>query len=147
MTESELLAHVSPVESYTAEDCRHLVAEAQTYLAGFQWARPGKMCVGECIPGVIAIFFVELHASGLDVDRFIWVIVGDLPPAYLSPVYCGSPRAALQGYMEEMSAWVDAVQKGESTDDFIPVNAEPTKENATALSTRLRFLEWEILPR
>jgi len=33
-----------------------LVSEAQAYLAGFHWAHPGKMWVGECIPGVIAIF-------------------------------------------------------------------------------------------
>jgi hypothetical protein len=105
------------------------------------------MWVGEYIPGVIAIFLVELHRSEPDVDPFTWVIVGDLPPAYLNPVYCGSPQAALRGYIEEMSAWVEAVQKGESTDDMIPVNAEPTKENATALTTRLRFLEREILQR
>jgi len=52
----------------------------------------------------------------------------------------------LQGYIEEMSAWVEAVRKGELVDDLIPVNAAPTKENASALFTRLRFLEREILP-
>jgi len=147
MTESELLNHVCPVESYDAEDCRDFVTDLQSYLAGFRWAPPtGRMWVGHCIPGVIGTFLIELKPLKADVDRFIWVIVGDLPPAYLSSVYAKTPREALSGYIGEMWAWVSAVEKNEPIDDLIPVNAPPTIQSASNLKARLEFLERDVLP-
>ena len=147
MTESELLNHVRPIDFYKAEDCRDFVNDLQSYLAGFRWANPtGRVWVGHCSPGVIGTFLVELKPSEADVDRFIWVIVGDLPSAYLSSVYAKTPREALSGYISEMSAWVSAVEKNEPTDDLIPVNAPPTIQNASSLKTRLEFLKREVLP-
>jgi hypothetical protein len=147
MPESELLKHVCPIESYEAEDCRDFVAELQRYLTEFNWAHPtGRMWVGQCIPGVVGIFLVELKPSEADVDRFIWVIVGDLPSAYLSSIYAKTPREALSGYIGEMSAWISAVEKNEPTDDLIPVNAPPTIQSASSLKTRLEFLIREVLP-
>lgn len=146
-SESDLLTHVCPIESYKAEDCHALVVEVQEYLAGFDWASTGRTWVGECIPGVIGIFLVELKPSDMDIDSFTWVIVGDLPPAYISPVYATSPREALNGYISEMAAWVEAVEKDEPVDDLIPVNATPTRQNAASLQSRLEFLRREILPQ
>jgi hypothetical protein len=145
LSEAELLKYVFPIER-DDEDCEPLRALALTYLAKFRWARPGRMWGGECIPGVIGIFLVELQDPELDVDPFIWVVVGDLPPAYLSPVYASSPKDALCAYIAEMSAWVEAVEKGEDTSELIPVNGEPTLKHASMLKTRLAFLEREIVP-
>jgi hypothetical protein len=94
----------------------------------------------------LGIFLVELDLRGRDIDQYIWVVVGDLPPAYLSSVYAKSPWDALDGYLGEMKAWADAVENGESTDDLIPVNAAPTPENVQSLRNRLEFLAREILP-
>jgi hypothetical protein len=146
-SESELLMNVCPVESYEGEDCQSFVTEAHDYIAGFDWAKPGRFWVGECIPGVIGIFLVELDSSSVDIDPFTWVIVGDLPPAYISPAYAGSPREALDGYIAEMMAWVEAVEKNETVDDLIPVNSPPTHENAASLKGRLEFLRREVLPQ
>jgi hypothetical protein len=74
------------------------------------------------------------------------VVVGDLPPAYLSSEYAKSPKDALDGYMGEMLAWVEAVEKGEPTDELIPNNGAPTLANAKTLRSRLEFLGREILP-
>jgi hypothetical protein len=145
-SESELLAHVFPIESYEGEDCHALVTEAHEYIAAFDWANPGRTWVGECIPGVIGIFLVELKPTDFDIDPFTWVIVGDLPPAYISPVYAASPRDALDGYIAEMAAWVEAAEKEEPVGDLIPVNAAPTRQNAEGLKDRLEFLRREILP-
>jgi hypothetical protein len=118
--ENEVLAHVRPYNSEKEEcGCDALLLSANEFLDAFQWAkRTGRVWVSECIPGVVGLFLFELDPPGPNVDKYIWVVVGDLPPAYLSPVYARSPRAALDGYIGEMELWVDAVENGRSTDDL-----------------------------
>jgi len=124
-----------------------LLSLMNALLGEFSWAKQtGNVWVAESIPGVFGLFLVELDTVSADVDRYVWVAVGDIPPAYLSTQHCASPKEALKGYLAEMSAWVKAVENGDSVDDLIPVNAAPTKENADALKSRLSFLESRILP-
>lgn len=124
-----------------------LVESVYSFLRQFRWANVKEpLWVGESIPGVLGLFLVELMPSEEDIDQFIWVVVGDVPPAYLSSQFANSPREALECYIAEMRAWVMAVRQGEPVDDLIPVNADPTQENASALSSRLSFLEERIVP-
>ena len=44
-----------------------------------------------------------------------------------------------------MTLWVDAVRRGVSLDDIIPVNAPPSRVNVDDLASRLDFLQNEIL--
>lgn len=145
---NEILRHVRPfVLKEEEEGCGSLVDKANAFLDEFAWASNRKnLWVADCIPGVLGIFLVELDPQGRDIDRYIWVVVGDLPPAYLSSEYAKSPKDALDGYMGEMLAWVEAVEKGESTDELIPNNGAPTLANARALRSRLEFLGREVLP-
>ena len=124
-----------------------LVSKMNGFLGAFSWAKQsGNVWVGLSIPGVIGLFLVELDAPSDDIDRYVWVAVGDIPPAYISSEYAASPKEALQAYLAEMEAWVTAVERGEATDELIPVNGAPTKDNAKALKSRLSFLEERILP-
>jgi len=124
-----------------------LLASMTAFLRGFPWARrTGRIWVAESIPGVIGLFLVELDAVSQDIDRYVWVVVGDVPPAYISSEFAKSPKAAVEGYIAEMEAWVEAVEKGEPVDDLIPVNGAPTRENAAALKSRLSFIKSKILP-
>lgn len=59
---------------------------------------------------------------------WIWVIVGDLPPAYITTENNANPACALDGYITEMKEWVEAVRMGKPTSERIPVNAPPTFE-------------------
>jgi hypothetical protein len=146
--QNELLRHVRPlVLEKEQEEYSDLVEKANSFLDGFSWADGRKgLWIAECIPGIIGIFLVELDPSGQNIDQFTWVVVGDLPPAYLSSAYAKSPWDALDGYMGEMKAWVDAVENGQPTHELIPVNGAPTLANAQALRSRLEFLGREILP-
>lgn len=124
-----------------------LVSSMNTFLGGFSWVRQtGNVWTALSIPGVFGLFLVELDPGSADVDWYIWVAVGDIPPAYISTEYALSPAEALEGYLAEMRAWAKAVENGESVDDLIPVNGAPTMDNAKALKSRLSFLESEILP-
>jgi hypothetical protein len=80
-------------------------------------------------------------------DELLWVVVGDLPPAYLVTDGNPIPLAALETYVEEMQAWVNAVEAGEPVDDLIPVNVTPTHDHAKQLKERLLCLTIEIIPR
>ncbi len=144
-----LIAKLRPIAECAAEaGCQAFLSEANGFLNTFRWAkRTGKAWVADCVPGVWALFLFELDAAAPDVGKYIWTVVGDLPPAYISTVYAKSPRAALDGYIGEMQAWIDAVENGQPVDDLIPVNAAPTLANAESLGSRLDFLRREMFPR
>jgi len=145
---TEILRHVRPFVLHEEEEgCDALLIKANEFLDKFAWAKDRKnLWVADCFPGVLGIFLAELAPQGQQIDQYIWVVVGDLPPAYLSSQYAKSPRDALDGYMGEMLAWVEAVESGQPTDDLIPNDGAPTPANARALRTRLEFLGREILP-
>jgi hypothetical protein len=98
------------------------------------------------VGGVVAVFLFQITPSSEDVDSCLWVVVGDLPPAFLVVDDNSTVADALDGYCSEMEAWVEAAETGESVDDLIPVNAPPTPANVEQLKGRLRFLRTEILP-
>jgi hypothetical protein len=75
----------------------------------------------------------------------VWVIVGDVPPAYITVEDAPNPATALDAYIGAMQEWVDAARAGGSVADLIPVNVPPTVENAERLGRRLQFIDEEIL--
>jgi hypothetical protein len=120
--------------------------EAREFLEFYDWCSEIKESfIGMLYPGIVAVFLFKIVPSRQDVDEWIWVIVGDLPPAYLTTDECPNPATALDGYVGAMLAWVDAAQKGKSVAELIPVNVLATKENAKMLKTRLDFLDERIL--
>jgi hypothetical protein len=124
-----------------------LVSSMDAFLSGFSWERrTGNVWVGESIPGVFGLFLVELDPASGDIGRYIWVIVGDVPPAYISSEFAKSPKEAVEVYVAEMAAWVEAVEEGEPVDKLIPVNGDPIPANAAALKSRLSFIRTWILP-
>jgi hypothetical protein len=52
-----------------------------------------------------------------------------------------NPALALQGYIYEMSRWVDAVEKGQPVDDLIPTRVDPTPKYAQMPKIRLEIIE------
>jgi hypothetical protein len=98
------------------------------------------------VGGIFAIFLFEVEDSAASENQLYWVITGDIPPAYLSlEEEIENPAEALVAYIEWMEAWVDAARNGESVDELMPVNVEPTPENAGRLETRLRYLKENFL--
>jgi len=128
------------------EEMRSLYEEAREFLEFYDWCREiQESYVGILHPGIVAVFLFRIVPNRKDVDEWIWVIVGDLPSAYLTVDECPNPATALDGYIGAMAEWVDAAQKGKSVADLIPVNVPATKENANMLKTRLDFLDERIL--
>jgi hypothetical protein len=145
---------LTPAEGMRGDDLHdtHLLhgmlAEATRFLSGFKWCQSiERRFFGFGVGGVVAVFLFEIKPNNPDVDNTLWVIVGDVPPAYLVTDDRRTPQDALAGYVSEMSSWVTAVREGRSIEEMIPVNVEPTKENAERLAKRLEFISLKWLTR
>ena len=123
-----------------------LLKKAEEFIHSFKWAGKSRnVYFGIGVADLLGVFLFELVPGLEGVDRYLWVIVGDVPPAYLVIDNAPNPARALATYIEEMERWADAVNAGKSIEQCIPVNGAPTRENAASLKTRLAFIEREIL--
>ena len=123
-----------------------LAAAAERFLAGQRWcARVQGVTPVFAISGVLGVFRCTLIPSHPDADVMVWVVVGDLPSAYLVHEPGDSWQDALRAYVDEMEAWVAAVRAGASLEGVIPVRAAPTPEHADMLASRLEFIRTRLL--
>jgi hypothetical protein len=106
----------------------------------------GKVYFGAGLGGVASIFLMEIVPLPTNVDRWVWVIVGDIPPAYLVTDGASNPINALEEYIELAREWVSLAYLSRASDEVIPVNRAPTPENAAILERRLNSLSKDILP-
>jgi hypothetical protein len=121
---------------------------ARAFLSSFDWCESiAELYFGDGVGGVFAVFFAHIKPSRPDVDEYLWVLVGDLPSAYLVTDDCRTPHEALEGYIEEMRKWIQLAKKSRTSPDVIPVNVPATPEWAEALESRLDKLEQEIIPQ
>ncbi|HEX4320995.1 MAG TPA: DUF4826 family protein [Acidobacteriaceae bacterium] len=134
----------------SAEDTallRGMATEAKEFLSRNDWCKSiEQLHFAYGIGGVIGVFLFKIVPNSPDVDKCLWVIVGDLPPAYI--VTEDNPRAAdaIEAYCSEMEAWVEAVEMGESVEELIPVNVPATADFANQLKGRIEFLRDEVVP-
>ncbi len=123
--------------------------EAVDYIKGYNWLSGIKEAyVGMYFDGILSVFLLDLELNNekqFEDDNYVWVIVGDLPPAYITSEDAPNPACALDGYVGAMYEWVNAVSKGESVEKLIPVNVMPTVEYAQMLKQRLEFIDQRIL--
>jgi hypothetical protein len=125
---------------------RAMASTARHYIASFKWSPPIKsvqLAMG--VGGVVAVFLVSFRRHVNETDDALWVVVGDLPSAYLVRDNTENGRDALIGYCELMEDWAFAVLKGESIENVFPVDAEPTVSNAHAVRERVAFIRSEII--
>lgn len=140
------VADFAAAEPEEARGVARLVQQAVAYVSSFDWCAGAlDTYVGIAIPGVIGVLLMHIRPARAGVDEWLWIVVGDVPPAYLVTDDCPDPGAALDGYISEMERWVEAVRRDASVEDLIPVNASPTREFADMLASRLDFLRKELL--
>ena len=129
------------------EEVETLLIEAENYLSGFDW------CI-KIIDGWLAasfgyilnIFYFRIHPDYRSCqDEFVWIIVGDIPSAYIDVVSAPTAFDALKSYINVMQDWVDNVFNGNSVKYCYPVNVPPTKKYADMLAIRLKLLKEDYL--
>jgi len=135
-----------PLPSSDSTDVATLAAAAEHFLAEQRWCGSVlRVTPVFAIAGVLGVFRCSLIPSDPAADVMVWVVVGDLPPAYLVHEPGDSWQDALRGYVEEMGQWVAAARTGSSVEDFIPVNVPPTPEYADLLASRLTFIQTRLV--
>jgi hypothetical protein len=130
-----------PLSKIRNDEVRNMALRAQRFLASHRWcAEITEGYLAWALADKCGVFFFRLIPSRPEVDRELWVIVGDIPPAY---IVCDNARTwqeALDAYGVEMMKWVDAVREGQSVEGLIPVNAPATAEYAEMLCTRIEMI-------
>lgn len=124
-----------------------LYNEAKEYLKGHKWCIniiKGWYEPDFSIYEKIGVFLFEIEPMDETIDKFIWIIIGDLPTMYLDEGVKTS-REALELYCELMNEWADNIVEGRTLDGCYPVDAEPTIENAELLKRRIVFIKNELL--
>ena len=101
----------------------------------------GKLWIG--VAYILVVFLFEIVHARRESDDKVWVIVGDLPSAYIMPEDSPNPATALDSYIGAMEQWVAAAKIGGNVEELIPVNVPATRKMAK-VESRLRFLDKEI---
>ena len=140
------VAEMIPIAELQDAEIRDLAQQASNYLTSHRWCRSirdAHLAFG--VGGVIGVFLFAIEPAEAGVAEITWVVVGDLPPAYL--VVDDNPdwRSALEGYIYEMRRWIVAVRSGAPLDDVIPIAAEATTEHADMLESRLDFVQQQLI--
>ncbi len=121
-------------------------ADASAYIAEFRWAPPIAdihLCFG--VGKVIELFLVSFTEPVDGSDDRLWVVVGDLPSAYLVVNDNDDPRQAMAQYCDLMADWCSAVEQGSDMSEVFPVSAPAALENAGLLRSRIAFIRHDLL--
>lgn len=137
------LEHVSVIP----EDVKEAYDKAREFLEYYDWVESiNDTFLGAAFSGILYIYLFEITSLREDVEPWIWVIVGDVPPAYLTCDDATTPYEALDSYIGAMQEWVIAAKAGKSVANLIPVNVPATYESGISLESRLIFIDTKILP-
>jgi hypothetical protein len=132
-----------------------MIERGQRWLAGHDWCeRIAESYVGDvAVGGIVVVLLTRIVPASEDVDEWLWVVVGDVPPAYLVTDDLPNPASALDTYVTLVRQWVAAAERGEDVADLMPLESDvqpgeplaPTRRNAEALRGRLDLIQRLIL--
>jgi hypothetical protein len=144
---------VVPIQEMKGDDdadttlLRGMRIEAKQYLESFDWCTVAEAIYwGGGVGKIFSIFLFEIIASRTGIDRWLWAVVGDIPPVYLVLDECKSPSDVLRVYMGLMDQWIKLAREGRSSPDLPPAGVEPTPEWGDELEQRLRFIRTIVAP-
>lgn len=123
-----------------------MLSEAKSELNFYDWCLGiVDSYVGIFFAGVVGVFLFKVKPASEDIDEWLWVVVGDLPPLYLTCEDCPNAACALDAYIGAMQEWIEAAESGASISELVPVNVPATPENAQILKSRLTMLDERVL--
>jgi len=129
---------------------RQMLEEAKNYVMSFSWCESVlRSYFAGGVGKIFAIFLFNISPARADVDPWMWIVVEDIPPAYLPLEDCKSGREVFETYIDGMMRWVDLAREGRegAPEDWVPtVNVPATPEWAETLDDRLRSLTRLVKP-
>ncbi len=140
------LENISSISISEKDEVLKLAVEATDYLNSFKWCdkiKQGYLC--NAWGYRLGIFYFEIESLDQTINN-IWIIVGDLPPAYIDTQYALSPTQALVRYVTLMEDWIEHVKKGKPVDECFPVHVEPIEKYADMLIQRTEKIKDYFIP-
>lgn len=123
-----------------------MTALAERFLAGQHWvSRVHGVTPVFAIAGTLGVFRCAVIPSQPDADVMVWVVVGDLRPAWVLHEPGDSWQDALAGYVDDMERWVAAARAGKPLSDVIPVDVARTGEYLDEFAARLEFIRTRLV--
>jgi hypothetical protein len=152
----QIASDLTPAGSIVGDDeqdtvlLRKMSEDAKRYISSFPWcdAVLGSY-FGGGVGGIFAVIFFHIRPSRPNVEPWIWIVVGDIPPAYLPLTDCKSPAEVFKTYLRGMSNWVKLARKGlTGTPDqgVPPVSIPATPEWAEKINQKLNGLKLAVQP-
>lgn len=124
-----------------------MASEARKYIGAFPWAPPlAGLFFASGVGGIVAVFLAEFSEVIDGTDKSLWLVVGDLPSAYLVVEPDDTPKEVIERYIHMMELWAHTVGSGNSPTECFPIDAAPTHDNASDLLKRTALLRAEIIP-
>jgi hypothetical protein len=126
---------------------RKMADEATRYVRSFSWcAQLHEQYFADGCGGVVALFLFRVTIRKVKAPEWIWVIVGDIPSAYMEFDAAHSPHAALLRYIEGVEEWLAAAPEERSSGRLIPIEVPPGNEFLDMLRGRMDTLRTLVLP-
>ena len=123
---------------HDTELLRSMADEAKIFVQGFDWCKSIQdSFFGFGVGGVVAVFFFHIVPASKEVGDCLWVVVGDVPPAYLVTDEASGPVEALRVYVPEMSKWVAAMIRAFRRRDPRERRADPVEGRAPRRPTQV----------
>ncbi|MDL2213830.1 hypothetical protein LJC29_07685 [Bacteroides sp. OttesenSCG-928-N06] len=130
------------------DEVLELSTEAQKYLSSFPWCN--KILRGWLAKSwgyMLCVFYFEIEPKPLyGADNFLWIIVGDIPPAYIDIESAHNELEALEAYVYLMEEWINTFRQGKSIENCFPINIEPSEKYANMLSKRMEIVKTNFIP-
>lgn len=112
---------------------------AREYVCSLTWVkRVQQSFVGLVLADRAAVFLYETVPVKRGVDRFHWIVWGDVPAAYLVLDDAPDPESAVDAYLFEVRNWIAAVRGQDSLPDVMPVDWPKTQEGADQLEQLIK---------
>ncbi len=122
-----------------------LSIEAKNYLLSHPWCSSiEEEWLGLSWGYILCVFLFRIKSNYPDLDEYLWMVVGDIPPAYIDLGSAASAEEAIKCYIDIMNDWVFAVENNKPVEDYYPVEVPSTSEYASMLKSRLNLIENEL---
>lgn len=135
----ERIADISLVDE---PDLYRLCEASERYLMKHNWCKSileGWLAL--YWEGVLSVSLFQIDPLHAEVDDYVWVVEGDIPPAYIDVESASSPKEVLESYVLIMSEWTNSILEGGTVEESYPVEVPPTMEYATMLKNRLDIIK------
>ncbi len=144
---TKILENVNTLSKEDEKDTEicQLLVESENYLLSHPWCERiegGWLAISW--GNILCVFLHKIISKNQEVDDYVWMVVGDIPPAYIDIESAKDPLEVLECYVGIMSDWVECVELGNSIEDCYPIEVPETKEYASMLKARLKFISEEL---